>query len=69
MKCDERMPHENIRSIIEITDKCYAIVLPKSWIRYYKLKAKDTLRVVSNGKITIFPPKKENRGKKHDKNG
>ena len=52
------MPHENTRSIIEITDGSYAITLPKAWLRFYKVKAKDKVLVISDGKIVIFPPKK-----------
>ena len=54
---DKKLPHEDIRSVIEVSHGTYAIIMPKSWIRYNKLKAKDKLRVISNGKVTIYPEK------------
>ena len=47
------MPHEETRKIIRVGTTSYAIILPKAWIRYNKLSAKDKLKVISNSNITI----------------
>lgn len=53
------MPHEEIRKIIKVGETSYAIILPKAWLRYYKLTNKDHLKVISNGSVTIEPPQKQ----------
>jgi len=52
------MPHEDTRKLIRAGKHSLAIILPRGWLRYYGLKKKDTLRVISNGSITIEAPKK-----------
>jgi len=56
------MPHKNERKLIPIGKSSLAIVLPKPWLRYYGLKKKDALRVISNGSIIIEAPKKRKDG-------
>lgn len=53
------MPHEENRKIIKIGETSYAIILPRSWLRYYKLTDKDHLRVTSNSNIIIEPLEKQ----------
>ena len=53
------MPHEDTRKIIKAGDTSFAIILPRSWIRFYKLKSGDSLKMISNGIITIEPPTPE----------
>lgn len=52
-------PHEDIRKIIKVGETSLAVILPKSWLRYYHLTDKDKVIVVSNGNVTIKPPVKE----------
>ena len=49
------MPHEETRKIIRIGKTSYAIILPRAWLRYYKLTDKNQLKVISNSNITIEP--------------
>ena len=49
------MPHEETRKIIKVGETSLAVILPKSWLRYYKLTNKDEVLVVSNGVVTIKP--------------
>ncbi|MGD0643928.1 MAG: AbrB/MazE/SpoVT family DNA-binding domain-containing protein [Candidatus Bathyarchaeia archaeon] len=46
------MPHEETRKIIRVGNSL-AITIPCAWARYFKLKEKDSVRIISNGKITI----------------
>jgi len=48
--------HEETRKIIKVGETSFAVILPKSWLRYYKLTNKDEVTVLSNGVITIKPP-------------
>ncbi len=54
------MPHEDVRKIIKVGETSLAVILPKSWLRYYHLTNKDSVIVVSNGNVTIKPPLQEN---------
>lgn len=53
------MPYEDIRKIIKVGDTSFAVFLPKSWLRYYKLTDKKQVKVVSNYTITIHPPQRK----------
>jgi len=52
------MPHQNERKLIPLGKSSLAIILPRQWLDYYKLAAKDKLVVISNGNVTIEAPKK-----------
>jgi len=52
------MPHEKEYSVIPIGDGGLCILIPRGWARYYKIRPKDKLTVISNGKLIIEPPKK-----------
>jgi len=49
------MPHKETRKIIKVGETSYAVILPKSWLRYYSLTDKDKVTVLSNGSVTIKP--------------
>jgi len=49
------MPHEETRKIIKVGKTSYAVILPKSWLRYYKLTDKDKVKVISNSTVIIEP--------------
>lgn len=51
------MPHEEIRKIIRVGNS-YAVTMPRAWLRYFKLKEKDAVKVISNGAVVIEPLKK-----------
>jgi phosphate uptake regulator len=53
------MPHEETRKIIKVGETSYAVILPKSWLRYYKLSDKDHVKVISNSTVVIEPPEKK----------
>ena len=54
------MPHQNERKLIPIGKSSLAIVLPKPWLRFYGLKKKDALWVISSdNNIVIEAPKKK----------
>ena len=55
------MPHEETRKIIKVGETSFGIILPKSWLRFYKLTDKDKLLVISNGTVTIKPPSKDKK--------
>jgi phosphate uptake regulator len=50
------MPHEETRKIIKAGETSFAVILPKAWLRFYKLKNGDLVKVTSNGSVTIEPP-------------
>jgi phosphate uptake regulator len=50
------MPHEETRKIIKVGKTSYAVILPKSWLRFYKLTDRDRVKVTSNSTIVIEPP-------------
>jgi antitoxin component of MazEF toxin-antitoxin module len=52
------MPHEETRKIIKVGETSFAVIIPRAWLRYYKLDDKDTVEVISNGSVTIKPTKK-----------
>ena len=47
------MPHKEIHKIIRVGNASFGIILPRAWIRYYNLKHKDKLEIISNSEITI----------------
>ena len=49
------MPHIEDRKIIRVGTTSYAVILPKSWLRYYGLSDKDHVQVISNSVVTIKP--------------
>jgi bifunctional DNA-binding transcriptional regulator/antitoxin component of YhaV-PrlF toxin-antitoxin module len=53
------MPHEEKRKIIKVGETSYGIILPKPWLRYYKLTDRNKLKVISNSNIIIEPPDKQ----------
>ena len=58
------MPHEEIRKIIRVGETSYAVILPKAWLRFYKLTNKNYVEVVSNGTVTIRPLREKEKGAK-----
>jgi len=52
------MPHEETRKIIKVGETSFAVILPRAWLRYYKLDDRDTVKVISDGTVTIEPPNK-----------
>lgn len=53
------MPHEESRKIIKVGETSYAVILPRAWLRYFKLNDQDKVTVVSDGVVTIMPQKKK----------
>lgn len=53
------LPHKEKRKIIKIGETSFAVILPKSWLRYYGLNEKDHVEVISNSRIIIEPLKEE----------
>ena len=55
---EDRMPAIFERSLIKMGAGGLVITLPKSWTRYYNLKAGDKLEVIADGKLIIRPIRK-----------
>lgn len=53
------MPHEETRKIIKIGKTSFAVILPISWLRYYKLDATSHVKVISNDIVKIEPLKED----------
>lgn len=53
------MPHEVTRKIIKVGETSFAVILPRAWLRYYRLDDKDTVKVISDGIVTIEPLNKK----------
>jgi AbrB family looped-hinge helix DNA binding protein len=49
------MPTLTYRKIIRFGQSGLVITIPKSWIRYYNVKAGDRLEVIANGELIIRP--------------
>jgi antitoxin component of MazEF toxin-antitoxin module len=49
------MPHVETRKIIRAGETSFAVILPRAWLRFYGLRNGDTVRVVSDGVVTIEP--------------
>jgi antitoxin component of MazEF toxin-antitoxin module len=60
---ERKMPHETVRKIVKVGGSL-AVTIPKPWLRYFKLKESDEVRVVSDGSIIIepLPKKRDNNG-------
>jgi len=54
------MPHKQKRNILRVGDSL-GITLPAAWLRYFKLKPKDRVKMVSNNTIIIYPPEPEEK--------
>jgi len=52
------MPHEETRKIIRVGNS-YAVTMPRAWLRFFKLKEKDEVEVISNTTVVIKPLQKE----------
>jgi len=52
------MPHKRNSKIIRVGNTSFAVILPRSWLRYYELGYGDTVEVISNGNIMIKPSQK-----------
>lgn len=53
------MPHKEIKKIIRAGNTSFAVILPRSWLRYYNLGYGNHVEVISNGSVEIKPCKKE----------
>ncbi len=51
------MPHRETRKILKAGQRSFAVTLPISWVKFFKLKAGDDVEVISNGRIIITPKK------------
>jgi len=49
------MPHKEIRKLIRVGNSSFAVILPRTWLRYYDLKYGDSVEVISNGSVKIKP--------------
>jgi len=49
------MPHKQYRKIIKVGNTSFAVILPKSWIKFYGLDKKGKVEVVSNSDVVIKP--------------
>ncbi|OYT27976.1 AbrB family transcriptional regulator [Thermoplasmatales archaeon ex4572_165] len=56
------MPHKQKRKLIKIGETSLAIIIPKAWLRYYKLDYGDDLDIISNGNIIIQKSKEDKIG-------
>jgi antitoxin component of MazEF toxin-antitoxin module len=61
------MPHEETRKIIKAGETSFAVILPRAWLRFYGLKNGDSVKVVSNGTVTIEPPTQKDKRKEAPK--
>lgn len=52
------MPHKEKRKI-KVGETSYAVILPRSWLRYYGLDDKDEVTVISNSTVVIKPLEKK----------
>ena len=53
------MPTLTLRKVIRFGDDGLVVTVPKSWARYYGLKAGDQLEVIANGELIIRLSKQE----------
>jgi len=54
-----RMPTKQERTLIDLKQGSYVVCLPKPWLRYHNIKPGDKLELITNGKLTIRPKRKE----------
>ena len=52
------MPSITERSIIRFGSGGLAVTIPKAWACYFGLSPGDRVRVVTNGKLTIYPKRR-----------
>ncbi len=50
--------HKDVRKIMRAGSSSFAVVLPRSWLRYYNLGHGDKVEVISNGSVEIKPLEK-----------
>jgi uncharacterized membrane protein (UPF0127 family) len=50
------MPIETERKVIRLGVHSYVISLPLGWIKYYKIKKGDKLRLITNSDLLIEAP-------------
>ena len=55
------MPTLTVKKLIKFGEGGLVITIPRSWVRYYSLKAGDRLEVIADGELTIRPAKKKKR--------
>ena len=55
------MPTLVERKLIRFGDGGLALTIPAPWWRFYGLKPGDTVEVVTNGKLTVRPVRKDSR--------
>ncbi|MFC1945118.1 AbrB/MazE/SpoVT family DNA-binding domain-containing protein [Chloroflexota bacterium] len=48
-----------LRKLIKLGQKQLAITIPTAWIRYYKLKAGDSVEVIAESNLTVKRIKEE----------
>lgn len=53
------MPTLTLRKLIRFGDDGLVITIPRSWVRYYGLKAGDQLQVIADGELVIRLLKQE----------
>lgn len=53
------MPTLTIRKLIRFGNDGLVITVPKSWVRYYGLKAGDKLEVVADSELVVRPKQPE----------
>jgi antitoxin component of MazEF toxin-antitoxin module len=49
------MPQKENRKIVRIGKTSLGVILPKAWLRYYRLEASDEVEIISNGHIHVKP--------------
>lgn len=54
------MPILEVRTIYRVERSSLVITLPRSWLKYFRLRAGDKVEVIGNGELTIHPLKGRN---------
>jgi len=57
-----------MRKIIKAGETSFAVILPKAWLRFYNIKNGDSIRMISNGTVTIEPLTQKDKQKGAPKN-
>ena len=63
------MPIITFRKLIRFGAGSFVVTVPRSWARYYGLRAGDKLEVIADGQLIIRPAKEtlsSSRGQKHN---
>lgn len=58
------MGHKTKRTIIRVGTTSFAVILPRSWLRYYDLGYGDELEVISSGAVIEIKPIKKGEAEK-----